>query len=129
MRNDPAILKGFGRFWRGTGVVALALCLGTGAYAQQEPQGAPPAQQQDQQICISVSDQGPGIAEQELSRVFEKYYRGAQTRDALPGIGMGLAIALEILAAHGGRIWAESSPGQGSRFSFTLPAAERGTPG
>ncbi len=79
------------------------------------------AERQDRQVRISVTDQGPGLAEQELSLVFEKYYRAAGTRDSVPGIGMGLAIAREIVVAHGGRIWAESWPGQGSRFSFTLP--------
>jgi two-component system sensor histidine kinase KdpD len=77
----------------------------------------------DEHIRISVIDQGPGLREQELSLVFEKYYRGATTRDSVPGIGMGLAVARDIVAAHGGRMWAESSPGQGSRFSFTLPVA------
>ncbi len=81
------------------------------------------AELQDKNVCISVTDLGSGLSEQELSLVFEKYYRGIATRDAVPGIGLGLAIARDIVMAHGGRIWAESSPGQGSRFSFTLPVA------
>lgn len=84
------------------------------------------AQLEAQHISISVTDQGPGLSEQELSLVFERYYRGARTRDSVPGMGMGLAIAREIVLAHSGRIWAESFPGQGARFSFTLPLAEPG---
>jgi two-component system sensor histidine kinase KdpD len=80
-------------------------------------------ERQEGQIRISVIDHGPGLREQELSLVFQKYYRSATTRDSVPGIGMGLAVARDIVIAHGGRMWAESSPGQGSRFSFTLPVA------
>jgi two-component system sensor histidine kinase KdpD len=97
--------------------------------AKYSSQGKPiriSAEVEGQQVRISVTDQGPGLSEQELSRVFEKYYRGAGTRELVPGIGMGLAIARDIVVAHGGRIWAESSPGQGSRFSFTLPPAREG---
>jgi signal transduction histidine kinase len=78
-----------------------------------------------EQVRISVADQGPGLREEELSHVFDKYYRGARTRDSAPGIGMGLAIARDIIAVHGGRIWAESSPGQGARFAFTLPVEKK----
>jgi len=83
------------------------------------------AERSDSQICISVIDEGPGLDEQELSRVFERYYRGPAARGSMPGMGMGLAIARDIVTAHGGRMWAESWPGQGSRFSFTLPVAEK----
>jgi two-component system sensor histidine kinase KdpD len=79
------------------------------------------AEQDGNQVRISVADEGPGLNDQELSRIFEKYFRGAGTRELVPGIGMGLAIAREIVTAHGGRIWAESSPGRGTRLSFTLP--------
>jgi two-component system sensor histidine kinase KdpD len=79
---------------------------------------------QDENVCISVTDQGPGLTEQELTQVFEKYFRGVRTRETVPGIGMGLAIARDIIAAHGGRIWVDRPPGQGARFSFTLPSVE-----
>ncbi len=82
------------------------------------------AEPENQHVRISVADQGPGLSEPELSLVFEKYYRGAAGQDAVSGAGMGLAIARDIVLAHGGKMWAESSPGQGTRFSFTLPAAE-----
>lgn len=79
------------------------------------------AELDDGQVRISIADQGPGLSEEELSRIFDKYYRGARTRDTVPGVGMGLAIARDIVLAHGGRMWAESATGEGARFSFTLP--------
>lgn len=75
------------------------------------------------QVQIQVTDHGPGLDDAELSQVFERNYRGPRNRDSVPGLGMGLAIAREIVVAHGGRIWAESSPGHGSTFTFTLPAS------
>jgi len=84
------------------------------------------AEQRDSQVCICVADEGPGLSEEELSRVFERHYRGSGPRASVPGTGLGLAIARGIISAHGGRIWAESSPGQGTRFSFTLAAISEG---
>jgi K+-sensing histidine kinase KdpD len=81
------------------------------------------AEQDDRFVRISVTDRGPGLSEEELSQVFERYYRGAATQADVRGMGIGLAVARDIVRAHGGKIWAESSPGQGSRFSFTLPVA------
>jgi signal transduction histidine kinase len=69
---------------------------------------------------FSVADSGPGIAPEDLGRLFEKFWqrRRADTR----GVGLGLAIARGIVEAHGGRIWAESTLGNGSTFYFSLPA-------
>jgi len=76
-------------------------------------------------VVFSVSDRGPGIPEGERERVFEKFYRCPRDRQRLPGTGMGLTIAREIVQAHGGRIWVDATP-DGSRFCFSLPqAAER----
>jgi len=72
-------------------------------------------------ISISVRDHGPGLTELEQTRVFDKFYRGRYDRSAVQGTGMGLAIAKEILEAHGGKITLESQVGQGSQFSITLP--------
>lgn len=79
----------------------------------------------DRQVVVTVEDRGPGIPEEEQAHIFDKFFRGMQTRESLPGIGMGLSIAREIVTAHGGRIWVESLPGQGSRFCFTLPVADQ----
>jgi signal transduction histidine kinase len=72
---------------------------------------------------VSVRDQGPGLQPGELSRLFTKYYRTQEGRRA-KGVGLGLYISRLIIEAHGGHIHAESTPGQGSTFSFTLPLAE-----
>lgn len=80
------------------------------------------AEAAENQVRISVADRGPGMGEAELTHLFERYYRGARTRDAVPGMGIGLAIARDIIAAHGGHIWAESTPGAGTTVTFTLPA-------
>jgi two-component system sensor histidine kinase KdpD len=78
----------------------------------------------DNKIIIYVKDHGPGISEEEQGRIFEKFYRGKNER-SLKGTGMGLAIAREIIRAHGEEISVTSKPGQGSEFSFTLPIAPR----
>jgi len=77
------------------------------------------------EVIVSVEDCGPGISEQEQRKVFEKFYRGKEQRERIPGTGMGLTIAREIVRAHHGRIWVESEPGKGARFSFSVPRALR----
>jgi len=81
----------------------------------------------DEQIWISVRDQGPGLTELEQSRVFEKFYRGRYDGSAVQGTGMGLAIAKEIAEAHGGSVSVESQVGKGTRFTISLRAATSGT--
>jgi signal transduction histidine kinase len=77
------------------------------------------------QVC--VRDEGVGIPPEELERIFERFYRVNRPR-RLTGAGLGLYICREIIAAHGGHIWAESAgPGYGSRFCFTLPLYPPGT--
>jgi len=74
------------------------------------------------QITISVSDQGPGIAPEHLNRLFDKFFRVESGLGRhVVGSGLGLPIARTIVGSHGGQIWAESRPGEGSTFYFTLP--------
>ena len=73
-------------------------------------------------VKVTVADSGPGIADGDLPRIFERYYRGQ--RHEGEGLGLGLYIVRKLVEAHGGTISAESRAGQGSRFTFTLPAAQ-----
>jgi two-component system NtrC family sensor kinase len=79
----------------------------------------------DDEVIVSVADNGPGITEDELPRVFEHLFRGrAAVRDPnnpIEGTGLGLALAKTVIEQHGGRLWVESKVGQGSTFLFALP--------
>lgn len=80
------------------------------------------AERQSGEACVSVSDTGPGIPEEELPYVFERFWRGDKARTRTSGgTGLGLAIAKQLVEAHGGRIWAESEPGRGATFALALP--------
>lgn len=73
-------------------------------------------------VKVVITDQGEGIPEQELKRIFDRFYRVEKSRNKRHGgSGLGLAIARSIIEHHGGEIGAESTPGQGSSFWFTLP--------
>lgn len=76
-------------------------------------------------VIIYVADRGVGISEEEQSRIFDKFYRGPNERH-LRGTGMGLAIAREIVRAHGEELSVRSKTGEGSEFSFSLPIAVGG---
>jgi two-component system, NtrC family, sensor histidine kinase GlrK len=67
---------------------------------------------------VSVCDSGPGIPKDKLSAIFDKY----ESSDQKKGTGLGLAIVKHIVMAHGGKVWVESDPGEGSRFIFVLPS-------
>jgi two-component system phosphate regulon sensor histidine kinase PhoR len=71
-------------------------------------------------VRFSVRDTGAGIPEEDLGRIFERFYKADRARSG-GGTGLGLSIARHIVEAHGGRIWVESVEGQGSTFHFTIP--------
>ena len=85
------------------------------------------AQVEDPAIRLAVKDQGPGISPEDLSHLFESFYRGQGVAD-IPGFGLGLATVKRIIDAHGGRIWVDTALGQGSTFYFTFPLANQQSP-
>ena len=77
----------------------------------------------DGEVRVAVADSGAGIAAKDLETIFEKFKQAGDTLTEKPkGTGLGLPICRQIVERHGGRIWAESVPGKGSVFRFTLPA-------
>lgn len=78
-------------------------------------------------IVISVQDTGVGIAEKDQKRIFEKFEQASVARrQGVSSSGLGLTIAKEIVELHGGKIWVESKPGEGSRFVFVFPRRSNG---
>ena len=76
-----------------------------------------------QAVIFVVQDEGPGIPPEDLTRIFDKYYRGVQAENELPGSGLGLAVVKSIVEAHDGKITAENNPEKGVKFIVTLPPA------
>ncbi len=76
---------------------------------------------QDTGLVIEVHDNGIGIAREEQARLFQPYSRLTADRQSHPGLGLGLALAKQVVELHGGKIWVESEPGKGSTFAFFLP--------
>jgi PAS domain S-box-containing protein len=80
-------------------------------------------------VCFIVEDQGRGIPPEKLDRIFDRFHQGdASDSRARGGTGLGLALCRSIIEQHGGRIWVESMPEKGSRFSFTVPLASANQP-
>jgi two-component system phosphate regulon sensor histidine kinase PhoR len=79
----------------------------------------------DRRLQLCVRDDGPGLPPEAVGRIFERFYRvdKARSREA-GGTGLGLSIVKDIVQAHGGEVWAESQPGQGAAFFFTLPRGD-----
>ena len=78
----------------------------------------------DGMAVVWIANEGPGIAAEHLERIFERFYRVEQPDFAAGGAGLGLAICRRFVELHGGRIVAESGPGRGATFRFSLPTAE-----
>jgi PAS domain S-box-containing protein len=81
----------------------------------------------DRELIVTVRDRGPGIAEGDLSHLFEKFYRGQgmSTAERARGSGLGLAIVKSVADHHNGRVWCESRPGEGSAFYLALPLKKK----
>jgi two-component system, OmpR family, sensor kinase len=74
-------------------------------------------------VVLEVADQGAGLTPAQAQHVFERFYRGDQARTRPGGTGLGLAIVASLVAAHGGRVWVESTPGRGATFHIAIPLA------
>lgn len=80
-------------------------------------------------VTVSISDEGPGIPEEDLPHIWERFYRVEKSRSrAFGGTGLGLAIVKQIVEKHGGKVIVQSRQGEGSTFSFTLPASPLSPP-
>jgi two-component system sensor histidine kinase KdpD len=105
-------------------MIGLALRQLIGNAVKYSPPGsiiAISAIQADDTVTVRVRDQGPGIPENELESIFERFYRGNRTQNSVAGTGMGLSVARDIINAHQGRLWAENLAEGGAQFSFSLP--------
>lgn len=82
-----------------------------------------PIAEADDCVTLTVRDSGEGLKKEQVPFIFDRYYRGNKSNGKMEHGGLGLSIAKEIIAAHGGRIWAESQSGAGMAIYFTLPIA------
>ncbi len=81
------------------------------------------------QVAVSVSDTGPGIPPEDLPHIFDRFFRGDPSRARKSGgTGLGLVISKELVEAHGGRIWVESTPGKGTTVTFAIPVPQASGP-
>ena len=79
-------------------------------------------------LAASVSDEGIGIPPSELDSIFDKFIQSSRTQSGTGGTGLGLSISREIVALHGGAIYADNRPGGGAVFTFVIPREPAGAP-
>ncbi len=91
-------------------------------YSDPETEVTVRAREISETVEVTVADTGAGISQDDLPHLFERFYRSKGAARKTSGLGLGLYITRMLVEAHGGRIWAESEPGRGSEFHFTLRA-------
>jgi signal transduction histidine kinase len=79
---------------------------------------------ENNQVSVSVKDNGIGISENNYSKIFERYYRVEGQDIHFQGLGIGLFISMDIIQRHKGKLWVNSEPGKGSTFYFTIPVTK-----
>ena len=80
----------------------------------------------EEAVTVSIQDFGMGIPKEEQARIYERFFRAKGKKEGkIPGLGLGLFISAEVIKQHGGRIWVDSTEGQGSIFYFTLPLGKK----
>ena len=85
------------------------------------------ARQNGKEVLIGVKDMGVGISSEQQGRLFEPFQRLEPQNISATGTGLGLVVCRRLVEAHGGRMWVESHPGEGSTFQFTLPLSDMGS--
>lgn len=93
-------------------------------YTPAEGKVSVSARAEGDQAILEVMDSGPGIPQDEIANIFDRFFRGSNIPDDVPGTGLGLAIVKSILDNHNGRIWVESKEGDGAIFTVVLPLVE-----
>jgi len=119
--EEEASAEGYGDRGR-TGQVLINLLTNAIKYSPQAEPIRVRATADEDMITLSVQDHGVGIGKKEQQLIFDRFARiNDPQRSGIPGLGLGLYIAAEIVKQQGGHIWVESAPGKGSTFFFTLP--------
>ena len=101
--------------------VVINLLTNAVKYSPQADKVLVTAVRENGEVKVSVKDSGIGIRKENLEKIFERYHREEQRVTHFQGLGIGLYISYEIIRRQKGKLWAESEPGKGSTFYFTIP--------